>query len=137
MRLPRLRITVRWMMVFVLVSAFALWSGIAAFRVSYDPRNWLYHDLSRWPQSAADSHVSPFWPRYWRQLAGISWPGSYDCPCEFWSRHKTEPGVTVSGREPIKRKIGSIGHVKIPPREVQHAILEKFSAAKTVPPNSK
>ena len=128
MRVPRVRFRVRRMMILVVASALFIWAGIAAFRVSYETDNWLYHEMKSGPKSAAgDCHIAPSWPRYWRHLAGLPWPGSYDCSCDFWNRYKAGLSVTVMGSRPRKVRMGK-GYAPMDPAKVRQAIYRKFTA---------
>jgi hypothetical protein len=73
MKVPRFRIA--WVMVFVFVIAVILWLGIPATEV-YTCKEYHVHEGTG---SSKDSAVAqagipaPFWPRYWRRLAGHPW----------------------------------------------------------------
>jgi hypothetical protein len=94
MRIPRVRFSMKGLMGAVAALGLAVWLIDAAVRVRADGRNnWLYHYEAASPDGPPDGpswvgqgHVAPFWPRYWRELLGRPWPGSYSCPCGFEPR---------------------------------------------------
>src|SRR4051812_43336953 len=75
MRLPRVRFTVRRMMVAVAVVAFAAWLIVPVVRILNDPgRHWLTHLWQRPDGSHLySSHEVAFWARYRRELLGLPW----------------------------------------------------------------
>jgi hypothetical protein len=89
MRIPRVRLTVRRLMVVVAIAALPAWLAIGAIRVVSDPEGstlhhfWIWRAVEYAPPHLA--HMSecraPFWPRYWRSILGEPWPGTYRCPC--------------------------------------------------------
>ena len=83
MRLPRVRFTVRRMMVAVEIEAFAAWLIVPAIWILNDPgRHWLIH---LWLRSDGSHLYSgqevAFWARYRRELLGLPWGCSFDV-CE-------------------------------------------------------
>jgi hypothetical protein len=105
---PRLpRFTVLRLMALVVVAALALWLRVVAIRVEHQADNWLLHmtEKGKGDRREGDrhgtSHATPFWPRYWRYLAGRPWPGSYECPCGF--RDLLGPGLSVTVAGPKSR----------------------------------
>ena len=86
MRVPHVRLTVRWMMVAVALIAVSSWLAATVFRVKQEPVSRTYHVIvPRDPENPTlhDYLVyqcpTPFMPRYWRRLFGQSWPVSYTC----------------------------------------------------------
>jgi hypothetical protein len=85
MKLPRVRFTVRRMMVFVAFVGVAAWLTITAVRVVNDPGgDGMSHLRMRVDTRELVTQSHPveglFWPRYWRRLLGQPWPGTYVCP---------------------------------------------------------
>jgi hypothetical protein len=85
MRWPRVRFTIRWLMLLVAAVGMAVWLVITAVRVALDPRaNQLSHLRLGRDTTELVVHTHPiagvFWPRYWRRLLGQTWPGSFVCP---------------------------------------------------------
>jgi hypothetical protein len=80
------RPTIINMMVLVLIISLGLWTGSAAYHVRTEPAgSWLLH-VGGDPRGSVTwgVHPAPFWPRYWRHLLGLAWPGSYVCPEGCW-----------------------------------------------------
>jgi hypothetical protein len=102
MRLPRFRI---WA-IMLLVAGCAIGLRLVVVWVAIRNQDkskmmgnaWHYHDgLSQYarhfgtapvpfpppepvPDMRVELHRSPFWPRYWRRVLHLPWPGSYVCP---------------------------------------------------------
>src|SRR5258705_530428 len=85
MRLPKLRLTVRRMMVAVAIAGVAAWLVVTAIRVERDPHAEQMSHL-RLVRDTAELCVythpiqGVFWSRYWRRLLGQPWPGTFVCP---------------------------------------------------------
>ncbi len=85
MRLPRLRFTIRAVIIVVAIAAVAAWLLVTADRVRRDPHAEEMSHLRLCRDTAeVVVHTHPiqgvFWPRYWRRLLGQPWPGSFLCP---------------------------------------------------------
>jgi hypothetical protein len=97
MKLPRVRITVRQMMVSVAVVGVAAWLTITAVRVVNDPNgDGMCHLRMRVDTRELVTQSHPvkgvLWPRYWRRLLGQPWPGSYACPPACRERYERIDG---------------------------------------------
>lgn len=97
MRLPRVRFTVRRLMVAVAVVGVAAWLTITAVRVANDPNGGgMRHLRMRIDTRELVTQGHPvegaFWPRYWRRLLGQPWPGSYVCPIACREQHERIDG---------------------------------------------
>jgi hypothetical protein len=90
--MKRPRITTGWLMVAVLLIASALGSGLPALDVYRDPDLHMHEwgDLEDGKQSLVRSGMvsPPFWPRYWRRLAGQ--PGNRQPICTSGGGHFVE-----------------------------------------------
>jgi hypothetical protein len=83
MRLPRVRFTIRRMMVMVACVAVGLYLAVTAWQTSaYRP----YHlhtaimAADESPGTYTDFGVRPsFWPSYWHRLTSFRWPGGRPC----------------------------------------------------------
>src|SRR5262245_48582052 len=85
MTFPRVRLTVRMMVVIVAAAGVASWLSATAVGVARDPRGGQMSHLRECPDTGetfiqAHTITGDFWPRYWRRLAGRPWPGSFGCP---------------------------------------------------------
>ena len=98
MRLPRVRFTVRRMMVAVAVLALCLWLIVPAIRILHDPgRHWLTHLWQR-PDGSylVSGHAVTFWARYRRELLGLPW----GCPHAMCKANARDCREVDSGRTP-------------------------------------
>jgi hypothetical protein len=80
MKWPRVRFTVRRMMVLVLVLGVATHLGLTAWRVGRGTGRWknmhvhsAVVDQDPIPANFMSVQPAPFWPSYWRALLGRSW----------------------------------------------------------------
>lgn len=77
MRLPRVRFTVRGLMVFVLACGLTFHLAFAAIRVSvdkgYHSHTWVIIQGGKPFFTLASAEQPPFWPRYWRCIIGQPW----------------------------------------------------------------
>jgi hypothetical protein len=99
---PRPRFSIRGFMIALAIGTIGLWAIGTAVSVAFDRgTEWIYH---RWERHVAEGYHAPFltqhsisfWPRYWRKLLGLSWPGSYDCGCKASSTSRYAKLVSSS-----------------------------------------
>jgi hypothetical protein len=86
MRLPRVRFTIRWMMVGVAVAGFGAWLIRVVEEVANDPNGDVLYCVYQSPLTGEVSSLTQcnprtFWARFARRLTGRPWPGDYRCPC--------------------------------------------------------
>lgn len=84
MTFPRVRLSVRRMMIVVAATGVASWLSATAVYVARDPRGGQMSHLRQYQDTGeiiVETHVltGDFWPRYWRRLMGHPWPGSFRC----------------------------------------------------------
>lgn len=88
-------------MVMVAIAGLIFWLGATAFDVYRDRETyylfhyypWMGTDPIHGPQERFSGHPAPFWPRYWRRLLGLPWPGSYIC---FQAEHEKGFRITLA-----------------------------------------
>lgn len=80
MRLPRVRFTVRRMMIGVLCLALVLHLAITAWQ-TYRTGGQHVHSfiVENGPGWGVAVRKQPFWPTFWRRLTGLSWRGRRTC----------------------------------------------------------
>lgn len=93
MRRPRLRFTVRRMMIAVALAAIGLRLGETTWRVwqDKDPKIYqLWHDPAK-PYVTLEGHAQPqsFWSRDRCALLGQAWPGDFRCDCRSQRASRT------------------------------------------------
>jgi hypothetical protein len=106
MRLPRM--TTRWWIMGISVATLALWPAFTVYRIYTDLNSrWMYHTWERrgvegYHDSRITTHPAPFWPRYWRGLLGLPWPGTFTCAdqCDESLNRVRRITVTITGPVP-------------------------------------
>ena len=85
MRPPRFRLPT--VLASVAAAAIALWLIRTAILVENDWKHRTLFHLFVMPDPATPAFglvcplPTPYWPRFWRRLLGLPWPGSFDCGC--------------------------------------------------------
>jgi hypothetical protein len=83
MRLPRVRFTIRRMMVLVACVAAGLYLAMTAWQTYSDRPDHIHTavmaDVELPGTYTAFGVRTPFWPSYWRRLTGFHWPGRRHC----------------------------------------------------------
>jgi hypothetical protein len=86
MRLPRVRFTLRLLMIAVAIAGLVSWLIRVAVEVASDPSACTIVCVYHSPATGKVEYLTQcnprtFWPRYIRRLTGRPWPGDYRCPC--------------------------------------------------------
>jgi hypothetical protein len=87
MWLPRVRVTVRQLMVLVAIAGLGAWLVRVAMEVAKDPNGSVLYCVYQSPVTGEVNCITQcnpgtFWARYVRKLSGRPWPGDYQCPCK-------------------------------------------------------
>ena len=63
---------------------------------------WERHGVEGYHESRITKHPTPFWPRYWRGLLGLPWPGTFTCAdqCDESLNRVRRIAVTITGPAP-------------------------------------
>lgn len=117
MRSARRWLTTRWLMVMVAAAGLIFWLSATAFNVYRDRETyylfhyypWMGTDPIHGPHERFSGHAAPFWPRYWRRLLGLPWPGSYVC-----TQGGHDAGFRITLATPVinVREPGTLSRVK-------------------------
>jgi hypothetical protein len=100
MRLPRVRFTVRQLVVLVAIAGLGDWLVRMAVQVATDPNGRELYCVFRSPVTGEVNVITQcdpatFWARYARRLTGRPWPCDYHCPCGDGPNALTRRGLRL------------------------------------------
>jgi hypothetical protein len=100
MKLPRVRFTVRQLMVLVAIAGLGAWLVRVAMEVAADPNGNVLFCVFRSPVTGEVNAIThcdtrTFWARYVRTLTRRQWPGDYQCPCGDGPNAQTRRGLRL------------------------------------------
>ena len=100
MRLPRVRFTVRQLMILVVIAGLGSWLVRVAMEVATDPNGSVLFCVFQSPVTGDVNAITQcdtrtFWARYVRRLTRRPWPGDYYCPCGDGPNALTRRGLRL------------------------------------------
>jgi hypothetical protein len=100
MRLPRVRFTVRQLIVLVAIAGLGASLVRVAIEVATDPNGSVLYCVFGSPVTGEVNAITQcdpptFWARYVRRLTGRRWPGDYRCPCGDGPNSLTQRGLRL------------------------------------------